>query len=80
MNVQIKNKDNSKELRDLNYGDFFLSNDMLGLYITDIYYGNVYDGNVKVYSFNDECFVTYPDDVSVVPVSPSDIRIIVNVQ
>ena len=75
MNVQIKNKDNSKELRDLNYGDFFLSNDMLGLYITEIY-----DGNVKVYSFNDECFFTYPDDVSVVPVSPSDIRIIVNVQ
>lgn len=75
MNVQIKNKDNSKELRDLNYGDFFLSNDMLGLYITEIY-----DGDVKVYSFNDECFVTYPDDLSVVPVSPSDIRIIVNVQ
>ena len=75
MNIQIKNKDNSKELRDLNYGDFFLSNDMLGLYITEIY-----DGDVKVYSFNDECFVTYPDDLSVVPVSPSDIRIIVNVQ
>ena len=75
MNVQIKNKDNSKELRDLNYGDFFLSNDMLGLYITEIY-----DGDVKVYSFNDECFVTYPDELSVVPVSPSDIRIIVNVQ
>lgn len=75
MNVQIKNKDNSKELRDLNYGDFFLFNDMLGLYITEIN-----DGDVKVYSFNDECFVTYPDDLSVVPVSPSDIRIIVNVQ
>ena len=75
MNVQIKNKDNSKELRDLNYGDFFLSNGMLGLYITKIYYGDV-----KVYSFNDECFVTYPDELSVVPVSPSDIRIIVNVQ
>lgn len=76
MVVNIKDKNNSKQLRDLNCGDFFLFDEnMLCLYVTDLC-GN----DIRVYSFNDESFVTYPDRLSVVPVSRSDIQIIVKVQ